>query len=204
MTPPTASAGRGRCANPGVRRVQFADHQPQDGAHLVGIARALDQRRVRLAHRIPIDAVIVRIGVVIALRGPGFLEDRHFLLVEIDIHFGIDVHRASLPVVHADGRHVAAFQEINVARIGAKIARGCVAPPWWSAGAPDRLRPRDRLHRRRPGRRALRLRPRANRGKGWPGRRPCPSTSRYLPSGLITGLLTVSPAVFRTVSRSRM
>ena len=104
-----------------MRRVQLTDHQPQNGAHFIGIARPFDERRVSLADRVPVGAVVVRVGIIVALGGPGLFEYRHLFLVEVDVHLGIDIHRARLLVFHPDGRHVSVLQVEDIVRIGGKL-----------------------------------------------------------------------------------
>ena len=91
-----AAAGRRR-GDADVRRVQLADHQVEQPAHLVGRLRAGDARRVLRAHGVPVDAVELVVVEAVAHVGPRLAEDLHLLLREVDVDLGGDGDGPRLP-----------------------------------------------------------------------------------------------------------
>ena len=87
-----------------VRRVQLADHQVQQAAHLVRRLRAGDARCVLRAHGVPVDAVELVVVEAVAHVGPRLLEDLHLLLREVDVH--LRRHRDRPRLARLDGMTV--------------------------------------------------------------------------------------------------
>src|SRR5262249_34664212 len=115
---------RDRSTDAGVGRVQLADHQAQDGAHFVRIVGAFDEWGVSLADGIPIGAVVVRVGVIVALGGPGFLEDSHLFPLQVDGDFSFGGYGVGLAILDVDRRNFSGFEVVDFVGIGSELRMG--------------------------------------------------------------------------------
>ena len=197
-----APAARRRRRNSRVRRVQLADHHAQNARASRPACGRLNQRRVGLAHRVPIRAVILRVVVVIALARPGLFEHRHLFLGEIDIHFGVDVDRCAPGDCRRRWRSRARLPGSRPLSNPARIARAACRRAWWSTGAagppsPPRPPPPPLPPRPPP---VFSIEDTDTDSAGPPR---SPRTADSFPSGLICGLETSRPSGSMEM-RSRM
>ena len=107
-----------------VRRVELADHQIQQPAHLGWRLRAGDEGRVLRAHRVPIHAVELVVVEAVAHVGPRLAEDLHLLLREVDVELGGDGDWPGHTCLDRHHRDAALFEVEDLAAVGRELRVG--------------------------------------------------------------------------------